>query len=52
MSIKIVSDSSSNVFALAGVNYATVPMKVIAGDKEYVDTPNLDVKGMVDDLKA
>ena len=52
MSIKIVSDSSSNVFALAGVNYATVPMKVIAGSKEYVDTPDLDVRGMVDDLKA
>ena len=52
MSIKIVSDSSSNVFTLAGVNYATVPMKVIAGDKEYVDTPDLDVRGMVDDLKA
>ena len=52
MSIKIVSDSSSNVFALAGVNYATVPMKVIAGDKEYVDTPALDVRGMVEDLKA
>ena len=29
MSIKIVSDSSSNVFTLEGANYTTVPMKLI-----------------------
>ena len=51
MAIKIVSDSSSNVFALAGANYTTVPMKVIAA-KEYIDTPALDLQGMVADLKA
>ena len=51
MSIKIVSDSSSNVYTLEGANYSTVPMKVIAGDREYVDTPALDVLGMVRDLK-
>ena len=52
MSIKIVSDSSSNVFSLAGVDYTTVPMKVIAGEQEYIDTPALNLRGMVDDLKA
>lgn len=46
----IVSDSSSNVFKLEGAEYTTVPMKVIA-EKEYVDTPDLDVAGMVSDLK-
>lgn len=51
MSYKIVSDSSSNVFTLAGVDYTTVPMKVIAGDREYTDTPQLDLQGMVSDLK-
>jgi len=51
MAIKIVSDSSSNVFTLAGANYTTVPMKVIAA-KEYIDTPALDLQGMVADLKA
>ena len=50
MAIKIVSDSSSNVFSLEGVNYTTVPMKVIA-EKEYVDAPGLDLAGMVEDLK-
>ena len=52
MGIKIVSDSSSNVFFLEGADYATVPMKVIAGEKEYVDTPTLDLQGMVSDLKV
>lgn len=51
MNYKIVSDSSSNLFFREDVAYATVPMKIIAGDKEYVDDPQLDVAGMVDDLK-
>jgi len=50
MSIKVVSDSSSNLFSLEGLNYTTVPMKIIAG-KEYIDTPDLDLKGMVTDLQ-
>ena len=52
MRYQIVSDSSSNVFALEGVSYTTVPMKIIAGEKEYVDTAELDVHGMVKDLRA
>ena len=52
MRYQIVSDSSSNVFQLEGVNYTTVPMKIIMGDKEFVDTESLDVRGMVRDLKA
>ena len=47
MSIKIVSDSSSNVYTLEGANYSTVPMKVIAGDREFVDTPDVNVADMV-----
>ena len=46
----IVSDSSSNMFTMEGTEYTTVPMKVIA-EKEYVDTPELNVAGMVADLK-
>ena len=52
MSIRIVSDSSSNVFALEGANYKTVPMKVIAGDMEFIDTPELDLAGMVSYLQG
>jgi DegV family protein with EDD domain len=51
MSIKIVSDSSSNIFALPGADYTSVPLKIIAGDKEYVDTPQLDLPGMIRDLQ-
>lgn len=46
----IVSDSSSNVFTINGAEYKTVPMKIIA-EKEYVDTPALDLAGMVSDLQ-
>ncbi len=52
MRYQIVSDSSSNVFWIEGVNYTTVPMKIVAGEKEYIDTPELDVHGMVADLKS
>lgn len=52
MRYQIVSDSSSNIFHVEGVHYATVPMKIIAGENEYVDTPDLDVRAMVDEMKA
>ena len=52
MRYQIVSDSSSNIFHIEGVNYTTVPLKIVAGQKEYVDNPALDVRGMVDELKA
>jgi len=51
MSIKIVSDSSSNIFHLEGIHYTTVPMKVIAGEREFIDTPELDLQDMVETLK-
>ena len=51
MSMKVVSDSSSNVFSVAGLNYTTVPMKVIAGEQEFIDTPQLDLQNMVQTLK-
>ena len=52
MRYQIVSDSSSNIFHVEGANYTTVPMKIIAGDKEYIDAPGTNVRGMVDDLRA
>lgn len=51
MNIKIVSDSSSNLLRYDRVSYATVPLKIVAGDREYVDNAALDVAGMVADLK-
>ena len=50
MSFRIVADSSCNVLTLADANYTTVPLKIVAA-KEYVDDVNLDLAGMVADLK-
>lgn len=50
MGFRIVADSSANILSMPGVNYTTVPMKVIAA-KEYVDDQNLDLAGMIADLQ-
>lgn len=51
MTFKIVSDSSSDIFALDGVEFASVPLKIITESKEYIDTAELNVEGMAEDLK-
>ncbi len=50
MSIRIVADSSSNILNLEGVDYKSVPLKIISESKEYVDTPELDLSQMVKDM--
>ena len=50
MAFRIVADSSANVLCMPGVNYTTVPMKIVAA-KEYVDDETLDLAGMVADLQ-
>ncbi len=50
MAFRIVADSSANILSIPGVNYTTVPMKIVA-EKEYVDDKNLDVAAMVRDLQ-
>lgn len=52
MKVKIISDSSSNMFALDGVDFASVPLRIVTNNTEYVDTPELDVSGMVSDLST
>lgn len=52
MNYKIVADSSSDVFEMDGIPYAYAPLKIINQGREYVDTPELDVFGMLEDLKA
>lgn len=51
MEYKIVMDSAGDVKALDGIPFECVPLKILAGDREYVDDCNLDVAGMVKDLK-
>lgn len=52
MQYKIAADSSANMRAFDGVEFANVPLKIITKEKEYVDDEQLDVAQMVADLKA
>lgn len=51
MKYRITADSTSNLFQVSDVDFTYVPMKVITELKEYVDTPDLDVPEMVDEIK-
>ena len=51
MNFKLVSDSSSNVFDMPGVPFQSVPLKIIFGDREYVDQPGIDTAKMVAELE-
>ena len=51
MNYKIVVDSSDDLLALDGVAFASAPLKIQAGEREFVDNAELDVAGMVEYLK-
>lgn len=51
MNFKIISDSSSDIFALSGTAYESVPLKVITDEKEFTDTKDLNVSEMTEYLK-
>ena len=46
MTIRIVSDSSSDLLELPDIDYRTVPLKVMFGSREYIDELGTDVEGM------
>lgn len=47
---KIVTDSSSDVLSVDGVNFRSVPLKIITDEKEFFDNENLNVAEMVEYL--
>ena len=51
MKYKIVTDSSADIRALSGVDFESVPLKIITEEREYVDDKDLDVVEMLRDLK-
>lgn len=51
MSYKIVSDSSSDILNIEGINFESVPLTILTENKEYVDDKNLNVDEMVNDLR-
>ena len=48
--MKIVSDSASNITELEGVDFASVSIRVLTDDKEYVDDSETGVAQMVEEL--
>ena len=52
MSYKIVADSSCNLLHFEGVDFASVPLKIVTDKKEYVDDENLDSTLMLEELAA
>lgn len=48
--IKIVADSSCDLFALNYADYACAPMKIITNEWEFVDDESINVDAMVDYL--
>lgn len=52
MSIKIVADSACDIHSLEHVDFETVPLHIIVGDKEFIDDGNLDTVVMQEALDA
>ncbi|MBE6662365.1 MAG: DegV family EDD domain-containing protein [Ruminococcaceae bacterium] len=48
--IKIVADTSCDLFTLSSVDFSTAPMKILTDHREFIDDTNLDVDAMVDYL--
>ena len=51
MNYKIVSDSSSNILDFSGIDFKSVPLKIITAKQEYVDNAGLDIEEMVKEIK-
>ena len=50
MSVKIVADSSANLYTLEGVDFASAPLTIRTDEREFVDNESLDVLEMVEYL--
>ena len=49
---KIVLDSSADIPVAKHMPLASVPLKIITAEKEYIDDEKLDVSAMISDLRA
>lgn len=52
MKVKIISDSSSNMYAMDGIDFTSVPLRIVTNEKEYVDNTDLNVASMVGELSS
>ena len=51
MNYKIAADSSANLYEFSGIDFESVPLKIITAKKEYTDNSELDVGKMVAEVK-
>ena len=47
MNIKIVADSSANMLTFDGIPYASVPLKIVTAEREFVDDATLNTGDML-----
>jgi len=52
MKNKIIMDSSGDLHVFEGVDFASVPLKITAGEREFVDDASMNVEEMVRYLKS
>lgn len=52
MSIKIIADSSSNIYTLSTLPFSSAPLRICTDEKEFTDTPDCSVDAMVAYLKS
>ncbi len=52
MKVALVADSSANKHTKPGMSVGYAPMKIVTENTEYVDTPELDVRKMMEEMKA
>jgi DegV family protein with EDD domain len=50
--IRIVADSSCDLFQLKHTEFASAPLKIVTSEREFVDVPSLDVEEMVSYLDS
>lgn len=48
--VKIIADSSADICSFSDIALGVVPFKIITAEKEYIDTADFDVRGMVEEL--
>lgn len=52
MKCKIVADSSANVYERDGIDYTSVPLKIVTSEREYSDVKETDIAEMVAYLRS
>ena len=48
MEHKLVMDTSGDILSFEGIDFAAVPMKLMAGEREFVDNEQTNVADMVE----